>query len=65
MIVISNKQRDELVRYIDLLCESLQGNSNKVYNTKRLALRLKRSLLSKQPIAAEELRHTKEFCHPE
>lgn len=62
MIVISNRQRDDLVRYIDLLCERLQGKSTKEFNTKRLAIKLKRTLLEKQPLTAEELREVKKIC---
>lgn len=61
MIVISNRQRDDLVRYLDLLCERMQGKSTKEYNTKRLALKLKRTLSEKQPLTAEELRELKKI----
>lgn len=62
MIVISNRQRDDLVRYIDLLCERLQGKSTREINTKRLALKLKRTLLEKQPLTAEVFREVKKIC---
>lgn len=45
MIMISNGQRDELVRILDRLEEMLPGRqSNKVYNTIRRAKILSRSL---------------------
>lgn len=57
MIIISNKQRDDIVRYIDLLCECLQDKqSNREHNIKRLGLKLKRVLVKKQPLSVEELR---------
>ena len=40
MITISNKQRDDIVRYLDLLCQTLEGDSTRFYNTKRLARKL-------------------------
>lgn len=55
MIVISNSQRDYIVKYIDLMCEALTGNDNKTYNTKRMARKLQRQLIDKQPIKANEL----------
>lgn len=55
MIVISNKQRDDIVRYLDLLCQTLQGTDNRTYNTKRLARNLSKRLSAKQPIPPDEL----------
>lgn len=55
MIIISNKQRDDIVRYLDLLCQTLEGDDTKTYNTKRLARILSKKLNSKQPISASEL----------
>lgn len=55
MIIISNKQRDDIVRYLDLLCQFLEGNDTRTYNTKRLARILSKKLNSKQPISASEL----------
>lgn len=55
MIVISNKQRDDIVRYLDLLCQALHGDDTRTYNTKRLARILSKRLNAKQPISSEEL----------
>lgn len=55
MIIISNKQRDDIVRYLNLLCQFLEGNDTRTYNTKRLARILSKKLNSKQPISASEL----------
>lgn len=55
MITISNKQRDDIVRYLDLLCQTLEGDSTRIFNTKRLARKLSKTLESKQPIPASEL----------
>lgn len=55
MITISNKQRDDIVRYLDLLCQTLEGDSTRIYNTKRLARKLSKTLESKQPARASEL----------
>lgn len=55
MIVISNKQRDDIVRYLDLLCQTLQGTDTRTYNTKRLARILSKRLDAKQPIPSDEL----------
>lgn len=55
MIVISNKQRDDIVRYLDLLCQSLTGADTRTYNTKRLARILSKNLESKEPIAHDKL----------
>ena len=54
MITISNKQRDDAVRYIDLLCQTLQGNDTRTYNTIRLARKLSKVLKAKQPFSASE-----------
>ncbi len=55
MITISNKQRDDIVRYLDLLCQTLEGDSTRIFNTKRLARKLSKTLESKQPVRASEL----------
>lgn len=55
MITISNKQRDDIVRYLDLLCQTLEGDSTRIYNTKCLARKLSKTLESKQPVRASEL----------
>lgn len=58
MILISNSQRDEMVRYIDALCEALQpslGGSTHAYNTARLAKKLRSRLVAKQPVTVSDL----------
>lgn len=55
MITISNKHRDDIVRYLDLLCQTLEGDSTLIFNTKRLARKLSKTLESKQPVRASEL----------
>lgn len=55
MIIISNKQRDDILRYIELMYENMKGTDNKTYNTKRLAMKLHRVLEAKQPFSKEEL----------
>ncbi len=58
MILISNSQREEMVRYIDALCEALQpslGRSTRAYNTVRLAKKLRVRLVSKQPVSASDM----------
>lgn len=55
MIIISNKQRDDILRYIDLMCEALQGKDTRTYNTKRLARNLANRLKAKQPFDASDL----------
>lgn len=55
MITISNKQRDDIVRYLDLLCQTLEGDNTRIFNTKRLARKLSKTLESKRPVSASEL----------
>ena len=55
MIAISNKQRDDIVRYIDLMCDALKGEDTRTYNTKRLARKLSKQLRAKQPLSAESM----------
>lgn len=55
MILISDRQRDDICKYLDLMCESLTGQDNRTYNTKRLARILARKLRAKQPLSASEL----------
>lgn len=55
MIIISNKQRDDILRYIDLMCEALQGKDTRTYNTKRLARNLANKLKAKHSFAASDL----------
>ena len=55
MIIILNKQRDDIVRYIDLMCEAMKGQDTRTYNTKRLARKLAARLKAKQPFSASDL----------
>lgn len=55
MIIISNSQRDQIVRFIDILCQALNGDDTRTYNTKRLARNLQKRLRDKQPVSADEL----------
>jgi len=57
MIIISNSQRDQILRYLDLLCESLTGADTRTYNTKRLARKLAKRLREKESVSADELRN--------
>lgn len=53
MITISNKQREDIVRYLDLLCQTLEGDSTRIFNTKRIARKCRkrsnRNSLSEPP----------------
>lgn len=51
MIVISNKQRDDIVRYLDFLCGKVPGNDLRTINTKRLAGSLVKKLKAKKPLS--------------
>ena len=55
MIIISNQQRDNILRYIELMCDNMKGTDIKTCNTKRLAMKLHRVLKAKQPLSKEEL----------
>ena len=55
MIVISNKQRDDIVRYLELLCQTLEVTDTRTADTKRLARILSKRLDAKQPISSDEL----------
>ena len=68
MILISNIQRDEMVRYIDALCEALQpslGKSTRAHNTVRLAKKLRARLAAKQPATASDLQKALRISQPE
>jgi hypothetical protein len=59
MVIISNSQRDEAVRYLQRLAELTEDDGSlKAVNLRRLARRLARQLERKQP-----LRPTKEVQH--
>ncbi len=49
MILITNGQRDEAVRYLTLLCGRLSTTSSREANTLRLARKLIKSLQAKRP----------------
>lgn len=55
MVIISNRQRDDIIRYIDLMCEAMQGQDTRTYNTKRLARNLAARLKAKQSFPASDL----------
>lgn len=55
MITISNKQRDDVVRFLGLYCETLRGRDTRTFNTRRLARKLAETLAAKQPLSASEL----------
>lgn len=66
MILISNSQRDEMVRYA--LCEALQpslGKSTRAHNTVRLAKKLRARLAAKQPVTASDLQKALRISQPE
>lgn len=56
MVIISNSQRDQIVRYLDILCTTLQDDNLRQYNTKRLAKILSRKLQSKPTVSADDYR---------
>lgn len=55
MVIISNSQRDYIVKYLGLLCDTLQGDSTKVYNTKRIARKLMKNLQQRPVVGAKEV----------
>lgn len=66
MILISNNQRDEAVRYLDMLCEHLDGaKSNRDYNARRLAARLRRALSGRRVLTEDELNALKKISRPD
>lgn len=54
MVIISNSQRDYIVKYLGLLCDTLQGDSTKVYNTKRIARKLAKNLQSRLVVSGKK-----------
>ena len=50
MIIISNAQRDQVVRYLNVLCGILNDKDTKSYNIKRLSRKLIVQLEAKSPI---------------
>ena len=68
MILISNSQRDEMVRYIDALCEALQpspGKSTRAHNTVRPAKKLRARLAAQPPVPASALQKALRISQPE
>lgn len=56
MIMISNKQRDDIVRYLTEFTEGMQSvKSTRAYNTRRLARKLVQVLSAKKPVTLSEL----------
>lgn len=56
MIMISNKQRDDIVRYLTEFTERMQSvKSTRAYNTRRLARKLVQVLSAKKPVPLSEL----------
>lgn len=55
MYIISNRQRDDILRYIEILCKCLPTKGTKAINTRRLAMNLHKALEAKQPLSKEEL----------
>lgn len=56
MIMISNKQRDDIVRYLTEFTEGMQSvKSTQAYNTRRLARKLVQVLSAKKPVPLSEL----------
>jgi len=56
MIMISNKQRDDIVRYLTEFTEGMQSvKSTRAYNTRRLARKLVQVLSTKKPVPLSEL----------
>lgn len=55
MYIISNRQHDDILRYIEMLCKGLPNKGAKAINTKRLAMKLHKALEAKQPLSKEEL----------
>lgn len=54
--MISDKQRDDIVRYLTEFTEGLQSvKSTRAYNTRRLARKLIQVLSSKKPVPFSEL----------
>lgn len=59
MIIISNSQRDQILRYLDMFCDSLPGDDLRSFNTRRLARNLAKRLRAKESVSAAELRNIK------
>lgn len=55
MIIISNSQRDEIVRYLTDYCDNTQADGTRAFNARRLARKLARTLTKKQSVERSEL----------
>lgn len=56
MVIISNSQRDQVVRYLQILCSNLVTRTDlRSINTRRMASRLVRQLVSRPAVGADEL----------
>lgn len=53
MIIISNAQRDQVVRYLNVLCGILDGKDTRSHNIKRLSRKLIAQLETKRPVLVE------------
>ena len=53
MIIISNAQRDQVVRYLNVLCGILDGKDTRSHNIKRLSRKLIAQLEAKRPVLVE------------
>lgn len=50
MILISNRQRDEIVRYLSEYAAMRGDGGNRAYNARRLAALLARQLAARKPV---------------
>jgi len=55
MILISNSQRDEIVRYLVAFAATAGDGGTRDYNARRLARKLARALDGKRPVPSGEL----------
>ena len=55
MVIISNSQRDDLVRQLRTLCEKVEVKDTKTFNARRRALKLIRLLADKPAVSAGAL----------
>lgn len=50
MVIISNRQRDEIVRYLSEYAAMRGDGGNRAYNARRLAALLARQLAARKPV---------------
>lgn len=56
MITISNSQRDDILRYLDLLCDAYsKQRNNRAHNICRRAGILRRQLAAKEPFSLSDM----------